>query len=269
LRLRPQYSGAPDDTIRHTLVEEGFDHQAGPADSRTIVMNIRPPLDDLQKGFHQKWRNCLNAARKRNLEVVEGEDDGLFESFETIHSEMQDRKRFVEGASPAEYRRIQRNLPADARMRVVLCRDAGTVCAGAICSAHGDTGIYLFGATSNEGMKSGGSYVAQWRMLDWLKQRGCQWYNLNGINPITNEGTYRFKARLAGSHGRDVYYLGQYDAYPNAFSRLFVGLADRLRNRRRGSGMLRGAGSRPDSATAAAAGAPQGVAAGGDSSSND
>jgi hypothetical protein len=231
VRLRSNLFQGEHNAAREILAEEGFIQPRLAAPSRTIIMDIRPSLDEISRALHQKWRNCLNAARKRNLEIIEGEDDSLFEAFGPIHEETQERKGFVEGASLAEYRLIQKDLSPGAKMRVVLCKSEGKVCAGAIGSAMGDTGIYLFGATSNDGMKAGGSYLAQWKMIEWLKQRGCHWYNLNGINPVTNEGTYRFKSRLAGSLGRDVYYLGQFDAYPNSATQLFVGFAERLRNK--------------------------------------
>jgi lipid II:glycine glycyltransferase (peptidoglycan interpeptide bridge formation enzyme) len=232
LRLRPHLWEGEHDAHCDILIEEGFARQRTETRSRSIIMDLRPSLDELSRGLHQKWRNCLNAARKRSLEIIEGEDHALFEAFEPIHSEMQDRKRFVEGTSPAQYRIIQKQLRADEKMRVVLCKSEGKVCAGAIGSAIGDTGIYLFGATSNDGMKTGGSYLAQWNLIEWLKSRGCHWYNLNGINPVKNEGTYRFKSRLAGVHGREVDYLGQFDAYPNAAVGFCVRVADRVRNKR-------------------------------------
>ena len=196
-------------------------------------MDIRPPLEDLNRGFHQKWRNRLNAARKKNLEIVEGEHDDLFQVFENIYNEMLDRKQFAGGAEPAQFRRIQKELASGEKMRVVLCKAQGAVCAGAICSALGDTGIYLFGATSKEGTKTNGSYLIQWRILEWLKHRGCRWYDLHGIDPTTNEGTFHFKSRFAGIHGRDVTFLGEFDAHPNVPFRWFVTFAELLRAKAR------------------------------------
>ena len=47
------------------------------------------------------------------------------------------------------------------------------------------------------------------------QHRGCTRYDLHGINPKTNEGTFPFKSRLAGVNGREVNFLGEFDAYPN------------------------------------------------------
>ncbi len=222
VRLLPHLPEDETQPYRRILQEEGYVWKSGARKMRTILMDIRPSLDELFNGLDKKWRNCLTNARKQNLELVDGEEDALFQSFEPIYLEMKDRKKFESSSDPAVYREIQRKASPEEKMRVFLCKADGEVCAGAICSALGNTGIYLFGATTARGMKNNGSYLLQWRVLEWLKDRGCEWYNLNGINPEKNEGTYRFKARLAGKHGHDVYFLGQYDAYPNAAAEFLV-----------------------------------------------
>jgi len=52
---------------------------------------------------------------------------------------------------------------------------------------------------------------------------------LSGINPAGNPGGYQFKSQLAGENGRDVYFLGPFDAYPNAALRLLTSVGERLR----------------------------------------
>ena len=229
IRLVPHLGEVEGEIYRTVLREEGYVEQHRRPRYRTIIMDIRPPLEELNRGLHQKWRNCLNVARKRNLEVVEGEHDEMFEEFESIYQEMLDRKQFSSDVEPAQFRQIQQDLPLSEKMRVVLCRTEGQVCAGAICSALGATGLYLLGATSNSGMKSNGSYLAQWKVIEWLKLQGCSGYNLHGINPVQNEGTYRFKSRLAGASGRDLCFLGQFDAYPSRTVQWLVANAERMR----------------------------------------
>ena len=70
-------------------------------------------------------------------------------------------------------------------MRVMLCRSGGILVAGLVCSAIGTTGIYLFGATSNAGLKSRGTYLLHWKVIEWLRGRGVEQYDLHGIDPVT------------------------------------------------------------------------------------
>ena len=171
----------------------------------TILMDLRPDLDDLHRGLHHKWRYHLNKARKQNLELIEGEDEQFFLAFERIHDEMVGRKRFLNLVDIRQFKKVQTRLPPAHKMRVFLVKVEGEVCAGGICSNLGDTAIYLFGATSNRGIKTYGSYLAHWSMLAWAKARGCLSYDLNGIDPARNAGGYQFKSQLAGAHGRNVF----------------------------------------------------------------
>jgi lipid II:glycine glycyltransferase (peptidoglycan interpeptide bridge formation enzyme) len=61
-----------------------------------------------------------------------------------------------------------------------------------------------------------------------MKNSGCKYYNLNGINPLINPGTYHFKAGLSGKSGKDVYYLGRFDCYSGAINAALARTAEVL-----------------------------------------
>jgi hypothetical protein len=208
------------------LLKEGYTTLLKEDQGRTLIVDISAGLDDLRKELDQKWRNCLNRAERNNLQVVEGTDDRLFQDFIGIYREMLERKRFPEPNDINEFMKIQRGLPPEFKMRIFLCQSDGTSSAGAICASIGDTGVYLFGATNEQGMTNKGSYLLQWKAVQWLKNNGCRKYNLNGINPIVNPGTYHFKAGLSGKKGKDVYYLGRFDCYLGSKNAALVHFAD-------------------------------------------
>jgi len=180
----------------------------------------------LRKKLDQKWRNCLNRAERNQLEIIEGTEESLFVDFIGIYHDLLRRKKFPEPNDINEFRMIQRELPTEFKMRIFLCRSNGSSSAGAICTTIGETGVYLFGASNDQGMANKGSYLAQWKAIQWMKNSGCRYYNLNGINPITNPGTYHFKAGLSGKNGKDVYYLGQFDCYSGAINAALAHTAD-------------------------------------------
>ncbi len=233
LRIAFNLHDPPPRPFQGILEAEGFVSRSAIKPQRTIVMDIRPPIADLYKSLHQKWRYNLKKARTRTLEVVEGSDDNLFEDFEDIYAQMRKRKQLTGLSDPGLFRNTQRELAPVQKLRVILCRSDGAVCSGGICSALGDTGLYLLGATSDRGTKTYASYLVHWRMLEWVKAQGCHFYDLNGINPTSNPGGYQFKVQLGGNTGRDIHFLGAFDAYPNAASEIFVAAGDLLRGRLR------------------------------------
>lgn len=226
LRIAPALFSDNSNLCSETLRQEGYTQTPREEAQRTLILDLEPPLNEIRKNFNQKWRNCLNNAERNQLEIVEGTEDGLFNDFIGIYRELLQRKQFKEPNDINEFRMIQRELPDEHKMGIFQCRSDGTSCAGAIFSAIGDTGVYLFGATNADGMKNKSSYLLQWKAIQWMKNKGCRYYNLNGINPITNPGGYHFKTGVAGKRGRDIHYLGRFDCYSGMLTSTLARIAD-------------------------------------------
>lgn len=213
LRIFPELYECDQNPCRDILLEEGYTKAAEDNRPHTLVLDISPSIEVLRAQLAQKWRNCLSRAERNELEIIQGTDDCLFSEFIGIYQNLLRRKQFQEPNDINEFRLIQSKLPAEFKMRIFLCRSKGYCSAGAIVSAIGDTGVYLFGATNDRGLQDKASYLIQWKAIQWMKESGCRFFNLNGINPLKNPGTYHFKAGLAGKAGKDVYYLGRFDCY--------------------------------------------------------
>lgn len=211
------------------LVDEGFSPLGTDARGRTILMDLERPLAELREGMSSHWKRELKVAEKNGLELIAGSSEDLFENFIDMYKEMVSRKKFVEPNDIQQFKKIQMQLPETFKMRILLCRSSAELCAGAIYSVGGNSAIYLFGATSNGGMKSRGSYFLQWKIVETLKEQGVAVYNLNGVNPVKNPGTYKFKNDLAGKHGRDVFYVGRFDAHAGWITQACVESSDALR----------------------------------------
>lgn len=230
LRLLPVLFDTDPPAYSSILAEEGFEAAATGPQSRTILMDLSPEIHELREGMKSHWKRELKVGDKNALRIVEGTGVELFDSFIGMYREMVSRKRFVEPNDINQFREIQRRLPEPQRMTVLLAYAGADLCAGSIYSAIGNTAIYLFGATSNAGMKSRGSYVLQWRIVEQLKRKGIGFYDLNGINPEKNPGTYKFKSDLSGVNGREVCFLGRFETHASRSTHKFVQLGETLRD---------------------------------------
>lgn len=179
--------------------QHGFQPSTAAAPYRTIRVDLAGSFGEIRKRLDQKWRNKLNGAERNCLTIREGTGDDLFAQFTAIYRDLLARKQFETTVNIDEFARIQRALPEPLKMRVLLCEKDGKVMAGLVGTTIGDTGIYLLGATSSEGMKAKGSYLLQWRMMQWLRECGCRWYDLGGVNAIKNPGVYQFKQGFGGT----------------------------------------------------------------------
>ena len=230
LRLFPALFNDSPSHFSETLTEEGLAVRNEASPSRTILMDLSPSLDHLREAMASHWKRELKVSERKQMQIVEGDNDDLFAAFITIYKEMVFRKKFIEPNDISQFRRIQAGLPKQLKMKIMLCKLSDEVCSGLICSALGNTALYLFGATSDKGMKSRGSYLLQWRLLETLKREGVSVYNLHGINPARNPGTYKFKSDLAGGNGRECQFLGKFESVPGALGTWWIRGAEGIRS---------------------------------------
>jgi hypothetical protein len=228
LRVYPLAFRGEDQTLAHVLEEEGYAPLEGGKREGTLLLGLEPSLPELRAALDQKWRNGLNRAERNGLELTEGEDDALFDAIDGMYEQMKARKGLAEPNDIEHLRHVQRQLPDGAKLRVVVCRLRGELCAGAIFATLGDTGLYVRGATTEIGMKTQASYMVQWAFVTWLKDHGFARYDLNGINAVTNPGTYHFKRGLGGKHGAEQQLLGIFQVSDSVLSDWIVRGGERL-----------------------------------------
>ncbi len=186
---------------------------------RTFVLDLTPTLDQLRKNLDKKWRNQLTRSEKNGLTVIADTSTAAYGIFCRMYAQMLKRKAFETTVDIAEFQRIQESLPETHRMRILICEQDGVPVAGIVASAMGDSGIYLLGATSDDGLNSKGAYLLQWTMIQWLKENGFKSYDLGGIDPEGNPGVYSFKK---GFSGADVSQLSPFVACDNVVSSAIV-----------------------------------------------
>lgn len=203
LRILPNaFMGSP----RSTLLQEAFSSfgkvsSAPSSAERTFLLDLSPSLEELRKKLDGKWRNQLNRAEKNNLTVIEGNGIAEYKVFAQVYEKMWNRKQFDTTVDINEFGRICEDLPPGLKLKILICKYQGKPVSSIVCTAMGNTGIYLLGATHDEGLNTKGAYLLQWTMVKWLKENGFKFYDLGGIDPEKNPGVYHFKQ---GFSGQDV-----------------------------------------------------------------
>ena len=225
LRIHPNVIEENNEAIVSILNKAGFQKKIKIKPYRTLILDLSPTMPEIRKSLDQKWRNQLNRAEKNNLKIIEGNSDTLYQIFLDLQEEMHDRKKYIAGVDYNEFRDIQKDLPEQLKMIILVCEYEGKALTATIGSLIGDRGIYLLGATGNEGMKMKGAYLLQWRLIEIMRERGCKWYDLGGIDPDNNPGVYHFKS---GISRREASHVGQFEISQNIISNLFVKGAENM-----------------------------------------
>ena len=190
---------------------------------QTLVLYLNKDLDEIRKSFKSKWRNHLNQSEKKGLEINEGTDQELYKDFLEIYSQMIGRKKFKENVDPYKMGEMNEELDDENKLKIFIAYKDQLPVASIIGTAIGDTGIYLLGASNEIGMKNKGSYLLQWEMIKWLKQKGCQRYDLGGINLDDNPGVYNFKS---GITEQEVFGMGTFETYESRISKRIVSFGE-------------------------------------------
>jgi lipid II:glycine glycyltransferase (peptidoglycan interpeptide bridge formation enzyme) len=213
LRIIPNEKERDQKELQLILDGSGFKWQK--SDYRTLYLPLNESLEEIRSNLSKNWRKHLNKAEKKGLEVIEGTDQNLFESVVRLYREMLLRKAFEPGINIDDYPKLQERLPDHLKMKIMICQANGKPLSALVGSAIGEVGIELIAASGNESLDLGASYLLRWKMVEYLKQAGCCFYNLNGINPRRNPGGYQFKSGLAGKLGKDIEFLGIFQSVDN------------------------------------------------------
>jgi lipid II:glycine glycyltransferase (peptidoglycan interpeptide bridge formation enzyme) len=134
------------------------------------------------------------------------------------------RKTFDLDLDERFYADVQKELAERDRLVVGLATLDGTPVAGNVTSIHGDTAVYLLGATTDQGLKAQASYLLHWRTIELMRERDVAWYDLGGIDPEANPGVCAFKQR---TNGFDVTAAGPFERVPEGFRARLTERAER------------------------------------------
>ena len=190
--LMPEASEAP---LDQGLRAQGFQKTGDVRSYRTVVVPLSADEAALRKSLHQKWRNCLNQSERAGLTIEAGTGADFAERFLAIYRAMRDVKDFDSTIDPAFFLGLD---PGDTGTVILIARSQGRDVGGHVLSLLGTTAVYLFGATNEDGRETRAGYTLQWEAMRLSKARGCQWYDLGGIDETENPGGYQFKTRMGG-----------------------------------------------------------------------
>jgi lipid II:glycine glycyltransferase (peptidoglycan interpeptide bridge formation enzyme) len=190
---------------------------------QTLVLYLDKDLDEIRKSFKQKWRNCLNQSERNGLEIREGNDQELYNEFIGIYDQMMARKKFKQYVDPYKMGKMSEESEDEYKLKIFIAYKDKLPIAGIIGTAIGNTGIYLLGASNEIGMNNKASYLLQWEMIKWLKQREYQRYDLGGINLDDNPGVYHFKS---GITNHEVLGMGTYETCNSRLSKSIVSFGE-------------------------------------------
>lgn len=227
LRIVPNIHSVDGVKPENILTENGFKRVYTNKDYRTIIKDISLSLPDIRKSLEKNWRYSLRRAEGNQLEIRQGSSAQYYEDLLPVYRELIQRKGFIPNIDIERWISLQEILPDAEKPNILMVYFEKTAVAGLVVSSLGETGFPIVAATTSLGKNLCASYLMHWHAFKWLKENGCHFYDLAGIDPEKNPGTYHFKK---GFRGKEVSFIGQFEYCSDYFSRMLVRLVEPVRN---------------------------------------
>jgi len=193
---------------------------------KTIIIDLQQSEETLRKNLRKKWRYSLKQAEKKELEIIKGNSQELFDEFVKIYKEMHSRKNFEETISVDTFKKINNDLAKENKFQIFICKYKNKPLSAMVSTTMGNSGIYLLGGSTELGLKMSSSYLLQWETMMWLKSLEKKWYDLGGIDTEKNPGVYTFKS---GMGGYEVTSIGGFEASRDLLSKKIVQLGELIK----------------------------------------
>jgi lipid II:glycine glycyltransferase (peptidoglycan interpeptide bridge formation enzyme) len=224
LIIAPNLFEDEENTYEKVFLHNNFKLKKQIPKRRTILIDLTKSRNELRKSLRRSWRQNLTKAEQSDL-MIENSGENNFSILEKIHCEVVHRKDFRTNLSVGYFKKIQNDLPEKHKLNVLICKHDNEYVSGLLGAGIGDTGLAIIGGTTSIGLKKAPNsyYLLMWKMCEWSRELGCRWFDLGGINPITNPGVYQFKS---GMRGIEMTYLGDYQASKPGISCILCKLLD-------------------------------------------
>lgn len=171
-------------------------------------MSLDLNKDDKQAlaACEQNWRRNLRRANEANLTLSQWQNPDVDEVL-AVYASMQSLKGLDEQMSRAEVEQLLKHFSE----RIVLYRcddEHGELVSLLGWIVFGKRAWAIFWATSEQGRKLHASFAIFWALSQHCRRLGLETCDLAGIDPVQNQGVYRFKKATGAV---PLEYLGEWD----------------------------------------------------------
>lgn len=163
----------------------------------SIWLDLRRPIEEVEAGLDQKWRNALRGAERSKLKVQVTRAGRALDWLLERHDAFR-RQRGFRAPTPALIRGFTEAAARKSDVTIVTAALGSDRVAGALFLTHGNSATYYVGWSGKEGRKTDAQTLVLWRGIETLKKDGVEALDLGGIDTGRAPGVARFKLGLGG-----------------------------------------------------------------------
>ncbi len=185
LRLEPNLleSDPRADRLHSELLLNGFRPAPPLQPHSTVMLDLAPAPEQLLAAMTKGHRADIRRAAREGVRVRVGNTQADLDAFYTIMEQTGRRAEFGIH-SRAYYQAVWqlfRATPHGECAQLLLAERDGATLAVALIFGWAGAGLYLYGGSTEQGLKSGANHALQWHALRWAHDRGWRRYDFWGV----------------------------------------------------------------------------------------
>jgi GNAT acetyltransferase-like protein len=168
---------------------------------RTIWIDLSLGKDAIFQDLHKHVRNGVRRAAKVGVSVATTRDPQRVDEFVELCGSISAQKGFELRLTAAFINKLLNESQSGGNVEAALMLSLkdGKLGAGLFILRTGRS-VHLIGAGTNRELRQERvGEACQWGVVEWAIARGCNRYDLEGIDPVNNPSVYEFKKRLGGA----------------------------------------------------------------------
>ncbi len=191
------------------------------APAATVRVDLQHTPEEILAGMRATSRRHVRNAIRNGIGIRSAGDAGLA-AFGALVTKTSERQGFA--PYPVDhYAEMLRQFGP--RAELLLAERGGEVLSGALVVGYGDTVVYKMGAWSGEHTALTPNELLHWHAMQWARDRGYRYYDLDGINEYVAEAIVAGDAvPEQGRRGTTNFKLGlggEVTLFPRAYDRSF------------------------------------------------
>jgi lipid II:glycine glycyltransferase (peptidoglycan interpeptide bridge formation enzyme) len=148
-----------------------------------------------------QWRYGARRALREGVVVSTSVAAEQVRTFHALCRTISARKGFELPGSEALMLQLLQTSRADAAVeaRLFIATFDDALAGGVFILRSGRHLHYLWGGVDRTHARARAGEALQWAVIEWGLAQGCILYDLEGIDPVNNPGTYQFKKKMGGT----------------------------------------------------------------------
>lgn len=204
----------PFPAINHAFLNIFLNEGYHPFPFRTIIIDLRKPLDLIWSALDKKARWGVRKAERMGLRAKVADTWQEWEEYYHLHTLHSREKQYP--ARPLNFFEEMFKLHDKDMSRLFLAESGKKLVAGSLFLVYNSNMIFLQNAWLDSFRKYNPNNLIQWKSIEWAKENGVEAYDINGLPPEEIKylhGIYDYKKRWDGQIHWFYYYVNRRSLY--------------------------------------------------------